>query len=431
VLDFINYPVSFILWCWHKVFGAVFGPASGIAWVLGIIFLTFTVRAILIKPFVKQVRSMRKMQEFAPEIKKLQAKYKNDRQKLAQEMQKLQSQHGVNPLGGCLPMILQIPVFFGLNNVLRGFSPGATKNYFFGSDEVHSYLTADLFGARLSNFIAQSAQQIQDLGANHTSVIIVSIPLMIVASFATHLTARHNVERQNPATATAQTGIMNKITLYVFPLGVLVFGAFFPIGLLVYWLSNNGWTLGQQRLIYKKIDREEEEQKTAAVEKRTALGPKVGQKPAQAKKRAPQAKPSSATAATDPVTDPVTDDAKPAAKPTGAAKPGVKPGAKPAAKTTGAAKPAAKPVAKPAVKPAAKPAVKPAAKPAAKPATGAAKNQAARKQDPAPKEPATGERNQDPVPNDSPKTASNGASTEVSGLVSDRSRSKKSGRKRP
>jgi YidC/Oxa1 family membrane protein insertase len=381
VLDFINYPVSFILWCWHKVFGFIFGPATGVAWVLGIIFLTFTVRAILIKPFIKQVRSMRKMQEFAPEIKKLQAKYKNDRQKLAQEMQKLQSQHGVNPLGGCLPMILQIPVFFGLNNVLRGFKIGADKNYFFGADEVNSYLHADLFGARLSNFIAQPADQIAAFGANHTSVIVVSIPLMIIAGFATHLTARHNVERQNPATATAQTGIMNKITLYVFPLGVLVFGAFFPIGLLFYWLSNNGWTLGQQRLIYKKIDREEEEKKTEAIEKRNALGPKVGQKPVQAKKRAPQAKPA---AGTTPATD-----AKTAA---GAAKPA--PGAKPVAK-----------------------------KPPAK-------NQPARKQDPVPAK-------QDPVPDDASKASTtngtgNGAgTTEVSGLVSDRSRSKKSGRKRP
>ena len=382
LFNVINYPVSFILWCWHKVFGFIFGPSSGVAWVLGIIFLTFTVRAILIKPFIKQVRSMRKMQEFQPEIKKLQAKYKNDRQKLAQEMQKLQQQHGVNPLGGCLPMILQIPVFFGLNNVLRGFHAGATGNYFFGADEVTSYMRADLFGARLSNFIAQPVQQINEMGANHTAVIIVSIPLMIIASFATHLTARHNVERQNPATATAQSGIMNKITLYVFPLGVLVFGAFFPIGLLFYWLSNNFWTLGQQRLIYKKIDREEEEKKTQAAEKRTALGPKVGQKPTQAKKRVTPAKPADTTA--DAETTTASDDAKTASK--SAAKPGTKPPAKPA--------------------PGAKPAVR--------------KNQpTARKQDP-----AGNGRKQDPAPK-------NNGAAEVSGLSSDRPASKKSGRKRP
>jgi YidC/Oxa1 family membrane protein insertase len=334
VLDFINYPVSFILWCWHKVFGAVFGPSSGVAWVLGIVFLTFTVRAILIKPFVKQVRSMRKMQEFAPEIKKLQAKYKNDKQKLAQEMQKLQSQHGVNPLGGCLPMLLQIPVFFGLNNVLRGFHPGATGNYYFGADEVESYLHANLFGARLSNFIAQGSGEMTSLGGNLTSVIIVSAPLMVIASIATHFTAKHNVARQNPATATAQTGIMNKITLWVFPLGVLVFGAFFPIGLLVYWLSNNIWTLGQQHLIYKKIDREEAEQKTAVVEKRSNLGPKVGQKPTQPKKRPAQAKPAAedttaeetAKDSTEPrKQDPVPKKTAPKAAPKTTPKPAAKP----------------------------------------------------------------------------------------------------------
>jgi YidC/Oxa1 family membrane protein insertase len=66
VLDFIYYPVSWILWFWHKVFGFVFGESSGIAWVLGIMFLVWSLRAILFKPFVNQVRSMRKMQQFAP-----------------------------------------------------------------------------------------------------------------------------------------------------------------------------------------------------------------------------------------------------------------------------------------------------------------------------------------------------------------------------
>lgn len=366
MLDFINYPVSFILWCWHKVFGAVFGTTSGLAWLLSIVFLTFTVRAILIKPFIKQIRSMRKMAEFAPEIKKIQAKYKNDRQKLTQEMQKLQSQHGVNPLGSCLPMLLQIPVFFGLNNVLRGFTPGATGsgNYFFGGDEVSSYLHANLFGARLSNYIAQASHEMTELGGNLQSVIIVSAPLMVIASIATHFTAKHSVARQNPASATAQTGIMNKITVWVFPLGVLAFGAFFPIGLLIYWLSNNIWTLSQQYLVYKKIDREEEEQKVQAQEKRSNLGPKVGQKPTQPKKRPTPPKPAGTataeTAADDSADETATDKAKPGKK-----------------------------------WPAKQPSVRPA-------------NQK--------KKPASG-------------TSANG-STEVPGLISDRSRSKKSGRKR-
>jgi YidC/Oxa1 family membrane protein insertase len=335
VLDFIYYPVSFILWCWHWVFGHVFGEASGISWVLGIMFLVFTLRAIMFKPFVKQVRSMRAMQEFAPEIKKIQKKYANDRQRQAQEMQKLQREHGFSPLGGCLPMLIQIPVFIGLFHVLRSFGNSPHENYYFGADGVSSYLAANLFGARLSNFITQPEAQLTALGANRASVIIVSIPLMILASVLTHLTARHSVARQNPEAATPQTAIMNKLTLYIFPLGVLIFGLFFPIGLLLYWLANNTWTLGQQQLVYRKIDAEEEAKKAAVVEKRSTLAPKPGQRP-QVKKR-----PASATDATAKPEGAKPAAAKPApnAKAAGTAKSGTtKPGAKPA-KPAGTAKP--------------------------------------------------------------------------------------------
>jgi YidC/Oxa1 family membrane protein insertase len=229
-------------------------------------------------------------------MKKIQKKYANDRQRQAQEMQKLQREHGFSPLGGCLPMLLQIPVFIGLFHVLRSFGNSPNENYFFDASGVSSYLQANLFGAGLSNFITQPQELLERYGAgDRTAVIIVSIPLMILASALTHLTARHSVERQNPETAgTPQTAIMNKLTMYVFPLGVLLFGFFFPIGLLIYWLSNNGWTLMQQRLVYKRIDREEEEKKTAAVEKRSSLAPKPGVKPEQTRKRtapAPGTKP--------------------------------------------------------------------------------------------------------------------------------------------
>ena len=375
MLDFIYYPVSFILWCWHWVFGKVLGDNNGAAWALAIVFLVFSLRAIMFKPFVKQVRSMRKMQEFAPELKKIQKKYANDRQKQAAEMQKLQQQHGFSPLGGCLPMLLQIPVFIGLNHVLRSFGsilPNGqprTENYFFDQHGVESYNAATIFGAKLNNFITEPAAS---LGAtDRTSVILVAVPLMIAASIATHFTARHSVSRQNAAAATSQTAIMNKVTLYIFPLGVLVFGAFFLIGLLLYWLSNNGWTLMQQRIVYKKIDQEEEEKKTEAVEKRNALAPKPGQKPTR--------KPGTAAAT-----------GSSAAKASTAPKPGQKPAAKPGAKA--GAKPAAKPAAKPGTKPA-------AAKPAG----------------------------QTKATNGSRATSAD----EVQGLISDSSRDKKSGRKKP
>jgi len=292
VLDFIYYPVSFILWVWHKVFGFVFGEDNAIAWTLGIVFLTFTIRGLLFKPFVNQVRSMRKMQDFAPEVKKIQKKYANDRQRQAMELQRLQKEHGVNPLGSCLPMLLQIPVFIGLNWVLRNFRPGAESNYFFNAEDVASYVDAQIFGVNLGDAINHLGMAGGSGESGwHWDVAPVAVPLMIVASIATHFTARHSVARQNPAAATQQTAVMNKLTLYIFPAGVLVFGAFFPIGLLIYWLSNNVWTLGQQRIVYKRIDKEEEAKKQAAKEKRNNLAPKPGQKPKVGQKPRPGQKP--------------------------------------------------------------------------------------------------------------------------------------------
>jgi YidC/Oxa1 family membrane protein insertase len=288
VLDFVYYPVSFILWCWHKVFGFVFGEASAISWILGIIFLTFTVRGIMFKPFVNQVRSMKKMQDFAPEVKKVQKKYANDRQRQAQEMQKLQREHGVNPFGSCLPMLLQIPVFIGLNWVLRAFtvrpkdgSP-KTNNYFFNQHDVESYVNTKLFGINLGEAVHNGVTAIGGSGAAgwHWNVLPVALPLMIISSLTTHFNARHSAARQKAETMTPQTAMMQKLTMYVFPLGVLIFGALFPLGLLFYWVANNGWTLMQQRLVYTKIDKEEEIKKAEAIEKRASLSPKPGQKPA-------------------------------------------------------------------------------------------------------------------------------------------------------
>jgi YidC/Oxa1 family membrane protein insertase len=280
VLNFIYYPVSAIMWFWHKAFGYVFGEASGVTWALAVIFLVFTLRALLYKPFVHQVRSMRKMQEFAPEMQKLRAKYGNDKQKLAAEMQKLQSQQGVNPLGGCLPVLVQVPVFIGLFHVLREFRPGKTENYIFNASEVESFNVASLFGAKLGAWVTLGQEQLAALGTSVTSMLIVMIPLMIAAGVFTHITARHSVARQTEAQlANPQSAIMNKLMLYVFPIGVVVGAPFLPLAVLLYWVSNNLWTLGQQYVVYKKIDAEESEKKAQVVADRQARAPRPGQKP--------------------------------------------------------------------------------------------------------------------------------------------------------
>lgn len=287
MLDFIYYPVSFIMWVWHKVFGFVLGDDSGFAWALSVVFLVFTLRVILYKPFVTQVRSMRKMQEMAPEMQKLRKKYANDRQKLATEMQKLQQQNGANPLMGCLPILVQIPVFIGLFHVLREFKPGKTENYFFNAAENASFVDSNLLGSKLGAaiFPLQNTASVAELGGNIVWQWVVMIPLMIMAGVFTHITARHSVARQQAqiaagtAPANPQAEIMQKLMLYVFPIGVVVGAPFLPLAVLFYWVANNLWTLGQQYVVYKRIDAEESDKQEKAAEAAKSLAPRPGQKP--------------------------------------------------------------------------------------------------------------------------------------------------------
>jgi YidC/Oxa1 family membrane protein insertase len=308
VLNFIYYPVSFVLWVWHKAFGYLFGEASGVTWALAVVFLVFTLRAILYKPFVYQVRSMRKMQEFQPEIAKIRKKYANDRQKQTEEMQRLQRDHGVNPLGGCLPVLVQVPVFIGLFHVLREFKPGKTENYFFDAAGNASFIDASFFGAKLGAWVSMGDATLRALGTSIPQMVIVMIPLMIAAGVFTHITARHSVARQTAAQGeNPQTAIMNKLMLYVFPIGVVVGAPFLPLAVLIYWVANNLWTLGQQYVVYRRIDAEESIKKDAAVASQQARAPRPGQKPVR---------PEQPTTPTD-------------AKPADAARPAKTPGAKP------------------------------------------------------------------------------------------------------
>ncbi|MEV0078854.1 membrane protein insertase YidC [Nocardia neocaledoniensis] len=306
MLDIIYWPVSAILWFWHKAFGFVFGADSGLTWALAIVFLVFTLRLVLYKPFVKQVRTTKQMQELQPQIKELQKKYKNDRETMAREMQKLQKEHGFNPLMGCLPVLVQVPVFLGLFHVLRSFNRtghgfgqlGLTPeqnaslgNYIFSATDVQSFLSARIFGAPIAAFITAPQNELEgfaDWGGTPTrlSIALVAIPLMVIAGVATHFNARASVQRQTPeAAANPQAAIMNKLSLWVFPLGVMVGGPFLMIGILLYWVANNIWTYGQQHLVFGRMEKEEEAKKAKKLEQRAQNAPKPGAKPVDVRKR--------------------------------------------------------------------------------------------------------------------------------------------------
>jgi YidC/Oxa1 family membrane protein insertase len=320
----VLYAVSAILWVWHKVFGSVLGPNNGFAWALAVFFLVFSVRALLLKPALSQIRAARKMQKFAPQIQKLREKYKGDRQRMTQEMQKLQSEQGVNPLGGCLPLLVQIPVFLSLYYVLRGFHPDSPNNYIFDRGDVVSFTDASIFGAKLSNWIIQPADQLATFGTTRTEMIAVGVPLMVIASVATFFTMRVSQRRQTEVSMTnPQSAMVGKAMMYIAPVGALVSGWFLPLAVLVYWLANNTWTLGQAHFLSNKVDREQEREKQREIAaKKAAPRPKPGQKPTQPKRSGGPA--GAGQAPTDSAADapPVSSDATPATSKTNGQRPG-------------------------------------------------------------------------------------------------------------
>lgn len=263
MLDPIYYAVSAVMWVWHQLFALFLGPASGVGWALSVVFLVLTLRAVMIKPFLASVRSGRVMRALAPQMAALRATHGDDRPALARATQEMQREHGVGMLGGCLPALLQLPVFIGLLHVLHGFNrPGmsfeqnsAIANYVFPPDDVRSFLEARLFGAPLSSYLSMPQDLLDSFGAHvdRWEVVAVALPLMLLAAVATHFSATHPVAQQ---TLSGPTATVMRLTPWIFPLGAIVGGLFFPfpVAILLYWLTNNAWTLVQQRLVFRRLD---------------------------------------------------------------------------------------------------------------------------------------------------------------------------------
>ena len=300
-LDYVYYPVSAIMWVWYKLFAFALGPQNFFAWALSVMFLVFTLRAILYKPFVRQIRTQRQMQELQPQIKALQKKYGKDRQRMALEIQKLQREHGFNPLLGCLPMLAQIPVFLGLYHVLCCFNRttgfrsappvvaenARTGNYIFPPSDVVNFLHAKLLGAPIGAYMTQKTGLEAFGGFSRPAVIAIGVPLMLAAGAATYFNSRASIARQSAeAAANPQTAMMNRLALYVFPLGVIVSGPFLPVAILLYWVANNIWTFGQQHYVFRNLAKEEEAKKQEAIERRAANAPQPGAKPIRPRKGA-------------------------------------------------------------------------------------------------------------------------------------------------
>ncbi len=239
--------VSWIMVVFHKVFTPVFGTSSGVTWSLSIIGLVVVIRILLIPLFVKQIKSQRGLQLLQPEIKKLQDKHKGDREKQSQELMKLYKETGTNPLSSCLPILVQAPIFYALFHVLRGIAQEPVKPAgILTQAQAESAAAAHFFGARLSESFTSTTS---------TSTRVVTILMIVAMSLSQFITQRQLMVKNVSAESAAANPLaqQQKLLLYVFPIMFAVFGINFPVGVLLYWLTTNLWSMGQQFYVIRNM----------------------------------------------------------------------------------------------------------------------------------------------------------------------------------
>ncbi|MEW2356096.1 membrane protein insertase YidC [Spirillospora sp. NPDC029432] len=237
-----------IVWI-HTGLSTVVPKDSGWAWGGSIILLTVLLRLLMVPLFVKQIHASRKMQELNPKVQALRKKYKNDKQRMNQEVMKLYQENGANPLSGCLPILVQMPVFIGLFNVLRKISdanPGQSV-YAMTSELVDSAQKANILGAHIPDTFLNAWSG----DPRNWSAITVTGIAVIISSCTTFFTVRSSMKRQPVTDENNPMMQAQKMMVFLAPVFGL-FGLGFPLGVLMYWVTSNSWTLVQQHYIYSK-----------------------------------------------------------------------------------------------------------------------------------------------------------------------------------
>ena len=236
--------VSGVIVLIHKALSPIFGKDSGVTWALSIMGLVVLIRIILIPLFVKQIKSQRALTALQPQMKEIQKRFKDDRQKQSEEMMKLYKEHKTNPLASCFPILAQAPIFFALFTVLNGIARNKPHGFLKG-DYLVSAAQAKFFGAPISQTF---------LGSESTTVKIVTICLIVLMSATTFTTQRQLMVKGMPKMDSTNNMMLQqqKIMLYLFPIIFAVSGVNFPVGVLIYWSTTNIWTWGQQFYVIKR-----------------------------------------------------------------------------------------------------------------------------------------------------------------------------------
>ncbi|PWH05956.1 membrane protein insertase YidC [Brachybacterium endophyticum] len=252
----IEWAVAWIMVLFHRFLDLFMDGSSGWTWLLSIVGLTVVVRTLITPLFVRQIRSSRAMQAVAPQLKAVQKKYKGktdqaSRQAMSEETMAIYREAGANPLSSCLPLLLQMPIFFALFRVLFYKLKDAANGQPFGplthelaSNAYHATLFGDVT-------IADSFLRTADTGdGSSISTKIVAgviIALMCLGSFITQkeLTMRN----MPPSALEGPMASTQKMMMYMLPFVYVITGPGMPIGVLMYWLTTTVWTLGQQAIV--------------------------------------------------------------------------------------------------------------------------------------------------------------------------------------
>ncbi|HEX2360769.1 MAG TPA: membrane protein insertase YidC [Jiangellaceae bacterium] len=239
--------VSWIMIGWHWVFAELLGiPNDGVNWALSIIGLVVVIRIMLIPLFVRQIKAQRNMQMLQPKVREIQKKYKGDRERLQQETMKLYKDTGTNPFASCMPIILQAPFLFALFRVLDGIARDIPRGAFVTHPQLfESAQKAEIFGAPLSASF---------LDAPNIQTKIIAIVMVVLMTLTTFLTQRQIMRKNMPKEALeGPFAQQQKILLYVLPLVFAISGVYFPLGVVLYWLTSNLWTMGQQFYVIRRM----------------------------------------------------------------------------------------------------------------------------------------------------------------------------------
>ena len=258
----IKWVVEAILVIFHTLLSNIgLDPDAGLTWVLSIVGLVLVIRAALIPIFVRQIRSQRRMMEVAPQLKKIQDKYKGkkdqfSREAMSRETMEMYKKTGTNPLSSCLPLLIQMPIFFSLfqvlshaqnhaNNVKNGIDTAGVG--LLNEDLSKSFGDASLFDIAPLHLAISTAD-------GNVAVIVIAV-VMVILMTASQFITQLQIMSKNQSKEMKESPMFKqqRVLLYLLPLVFAFSGFAFPLGVMFYWLTSNAWTMVQQFLVIRNM----------------------------------------------------------------------------------------------------------------------------------------------------------------------------------